>query len=218
MKTSINKSAIIIILLSIFVYSGRVNAQSGENKNRFGLKAGVNISGLLDDNVDDRDPIAGFNGGAFLKVAFSDHIAFQPEVLYSMKGGKLNYDEGALKGSATFRFNYIDVPLLAVINLTPNFNIHGGVFISSLLAAKIKNDANFNGLDSDKDYDKDDFETLDYGLAGGIGIDLDRVSIGARYEYGLNTIGKDQSFLGQSYQFPDARNSTVQVYVSISLF
>lgn len=194
------------------------NAQtSTDRKLRIGLKGGLNVAGLNDENIDDRDPRLGFMGGAFLKIPLSDRVAFQPELLYTMKGGKLNYKEGAINGTATFHFDYIELPLLAVINITPNFNLHGGVYVASLINGKFKNDANFNGLDTDGDLETDDFENLDYGLTGGVAIDIDRVSIGARYEYGMKTIGKERSSLGESYELPDAKNSVFQFYIAISV-
>ena len=64
---------------------------------------------------------------------------------------------------------------------------------------------------------KSDFEMYDWGLVAGAGLDFNKVSLGVRYEYGMKPVGKERSFLGQSYRFPDARNSTIQIYLSISI-
>jgi hypothetical protein len=58
---------------------------------------------------------------------------------------------------------------------------------------------------------------FDYGLVAGAGLDFNIFSLGIRYEYGMKPVGKERSFLGQSYRIPDARNSTIQLYLSISI-
>jgi hypothetical protein len=110
------------------------------------------------------------------------------------------------------------MPLLAVINLTENFNLHGGVYLASLTSVKITNKSTVDLFNFESDLKKSDFEMYDYGFVVGAGLDLNKVSLGVRYEYGMKPVGKERSFLGQSYRVPDARNSTIQVYLSISIF
>ena len=72
-------------------------------------------------------------------------------------------------------------------------------------------------INFESDLKKSDFEMYDWGLVAGAGLDLKKFSVGVRYEYGMKPVGKERSILGQSYRIPDARNSTIQLYLSISI-
>jgi hypothetical protein len=134
-----------------------------------------------------------------------------------MKGSELTYNS-FITGKASFSLNYIEMPLLAVFNLTDNFNIHGGVYLASLSSVKITNKSTTDLIDFESELKKSDFEMYDYGFVAGAGLDFNKISLGVRYEYGMKPVGKERSFLGQSYRIPDARNSTIQVYLSVSIF
>ncbi|MEO8148901.1 MAG: porin family protein [Bacteroidia bacterium] len=207
-----------IISLAAFIFTGNVNAQADrQNNSRFGIKGGLNVSNLIANDVNNNSGKLGFNGGLFLRIALTENISFQPELLYSMKGSELQYHNDFVNGTARFSLNYIDIPILAVINLSRRVNVHGGLYVASLTNVHIKNEADIDAFDFEKELNKDDFEPIDYGLVIGLGGDFDKVSLGIRYEYGLKTVGKEQTFSGQSYRFPDARNSTFQFYLGISI-
>lgn len=202
-----------VLILSITSVKGQ---SSDQNNIRFGIKGGLNISNMYTKDVQDNNTLMGFHGGLFLKLPITSVLAFQPELLYTMKGSVLTYNS-FITGKASFSLNYIEMPLLAVINVTENFNIHGGVYLASLTGVKITNKSSVDLFNFESDLKKSDFEMFDYGLVAGAGLDLNKFSLGIRYEYGLKPVGKERSFLGQPYRIPDARNSTIQLYLSISI-
>jgi hypothetical protein len=63
-----------------------------------------------------------------------------------------------------------------------------------------------------RELNRDDFNTLDYGLTGGIAFDLSGFQIGARYNYGLREVGK-AGIAGALTS--NAKNSVAQVYIGI---
>lgn len=199
----------------VFTTTTTLLAQSDPNGG-FGIKGGLSISNLYAQNVSDKNTILGFNGGVFFKMPITDFIAIQPELLYAQKGAQLKYNT-IVTGSGNFRLNYFEIPVLAVINLTRNFNIHGGVYGAYLASVNIENIAGDGSYDFNKELNRDNFETIDYGLTAGIGFDFSKASIGLSYDYGLKTVGKDKSFLGTTYKFPDANNSNLQIYVSLRI-
>ena len=206
-----------IMTLALILSTSFLKGQSSdENKARFGFKAGLNISNLYTKDVQDKNMILGFNGGLFLKVPLTSNFAFQPELLYTTKGAELTYNS-FVTGKASFSLNYVEVPVLAVINLTNFLNTHGGVYVATLTSVAVKNKSNVDLFNFENELKKSDFEMYDWGLVAGAGLDFNKVSLGIRYEYGMKPVGKERSFLGQSYRFPDARNSTVQIYLSISI-
>jgi hypothetical protein len=95
-------------------------------------------------------------------------------------------------GSNEYRFNlnYVEVPVLAVINLAKNFNLHAGAYAAYLAQA---------------------INRFDYGLVGGLGIDVSAITIGARYNYGLREVGKADNFGSQALK--NSKNSAISLYI-----
>jgi hypothetical protein len=106
---------------------------------KIGIKGGVNLSNLYVDDVKDENMKVGVNIGLFSKIPLTRSFSIQPELLYSNKGSKLTYDN-VLAGQGEYRFNlnYVEMPVLAVVNLTKNINIHAGPYVSYLTSANIK--------------------------------------------------------------------------------
>lgn len=178
-----------------------------------GLKGGVNFTNLyigdLED-VDDENMKVGFNAGLYYRADINSGFAIQPEFLFTQKGTEVQYD-GFLGGSGRYRFNlnYLEVPVLAV-GKVGNFNIHAGPYLGFLVGAKVK-DVDDNGNINDvENLDRDDFNTLDTGIAAGFGLDFDTGTIGLRYNYGFQEIGKNED-AGQATE--NSKNSALQLFV-----
>lgn len=192
------------------------NAQ-GPDGTKFGIKGGVNLSNLYTEDVDDQNVLLGYNLGIFIEMPITSKVSLQPELLYTTKGAELKYDNAFAQGTGKFRLNYIELPLLLKLNVTEKFNLHFGPYAAYLIDSKITNeDANGN-INFESDIDRDDLNKLDFGLAGGFGINFGGFGVGARYNYGLSTVGKEKTILGQSYTFPDSKNSVLSLYATISL-
>jgi hypothetical protein len=203
-----------LLFITAVMFTTSVYGQSEKQDTRFGIKGGVNISNMFTEDVDDKNTVIGFNAGLFLKLPLTSNFSFQPELLYTTKGAELNYSSTLITGSATFTLGYIEMPLLAVINLTENVNIHGGVYLASLTNAKVKNVSDVGLFNFEDELDRSDFEMFDYGLVFGVGLEFDKINLGIRYEYGMQPVGKERPIVGR---IPDARNSTLQFYVGISI-
>ena len=204
-----------IISASSFLLSTSGIAQN-QNNSRLGIKGGFNVTNLIANNTESSDIKLGINGGVFLRVAISDLFSFQPELIYTMKGGKLEYNN-FVNGTAKISMNYLEVPLLAVLNITENINLQGGIYLASLSDVRVKNKGDIGSYNFEEELNKDNFKSFDYGLACGIGGDFDRLSVGIRYDYGVRSIGDKKTFGGQTYRFPDARNSAFQIYLGLSI-
>lgn len=214
MKTRKKIAATLVLLLTT---SLAVNAQSKDSNAEFGFKGGVNFSNMYTEDVDDNNVLTSFNAGIYAKLPISDALAIQPELLYSRKGAELVYDNVFAEGTAKFKLNYIELPVLLKVNLTDNFNIHVGPYFAYLIDAQVTNETDDGTFDFEDNYDNDDFNKFDYGLSAGVGLDFESMGIGVRYNYGLQTVGKDREFAGTTYTVPDGKNSNLSLYLAVRL-
>ncbi|QGY47674.1 outer membrane beta-barrel protein [Maribellus comscasis] len=203
---------IVLIAILTLSFGTLVYAQNSAK----GIKGGLNFSSLSTDGNDDKNLKMGFHAGVFTKIPFSESFAVQPELLYSGKGIKLNYDENAFAdGETKFNLNYIDVPVKLVFNLSEDFEFQFGPYVSYLINANTDTDAEFFGgeYNSSDEMDGDHFNTIDYGLTAGLGFDLDPMIFGLNYNLGLNPVAKDDDISHDL--LGDAKNMVIQVYVGL---
>lgn len=203
---------ILIITLLTIALSSMAFAQNATS----GLKGGLNFSSLSTDGNNDKNLKMGFHAGVFTKIPLSASVALQPELLYSGKGIKLNYDESTVAdGETKFNLNYIDVPVRLVFNLSEDFEFQVGPYFSYLVNANVDTDAEFFGGDviSQDELDRDHFHAFDYGLSAGLGFDLDPLIFGFSYNLGLQQVAKDNDV---SYDLlGNAKNTVIQVYAGL---
>ena len=186
-------------------------------KPRIGVKGGVNFSTLYTENSDNSKMLTGFNVGLFAKLPITKNIALQPEFYYTTKGSEVTYNNLFANGTARFNVNYLEVPLLLMMNITQNFNVHVGPYAGYMVSGKATNKSNVSLFDYENVLNTSDYNRFDAGLAAGVGIDVGALSLGARYSYGLTKVGKERSFFGTTYTFPDASNSVMNFYIGIAL-
>ena len=187
-------------------------ALAQDNPTRIGVKGGVNFSNFRVDDVADNNMKVGLNLGLFAKLPVGPAFSIQPELLYSSKGSKLKYDN-FIQGEGEYRFNlnYLELPVLGVINIGKNFNIHAGPYVAFLTSSNIKDMDDDGTIQGVKEIDVDNFNRFDYGLAAGIGVDVNGFIAGARYNYGLNEVGKSGNLTGELTD--DSKNSAATIYI-----
>jgi Outer membrane protein beta-barrel domain len=215
-QKSFIKRTVLIAFFSVSIISAFSQQQktSGDPTlaPKIGVKGGINFTNLYVDDVEDERMKVGFNLGLFAKLPVTPGLSIQPELLYSVKGSKVTYDLGVL-GSNEYRFNlnYVEVPVLAVINVSKNFNVHAGGYAAYLAQANIKKVVDDGPNDEIADLNEDNFNRFDYGLVGGLGIDIENVTIGARYNYGLREVGKADNFGSRALK--NSKNSAINLYI-----
>ncbi|MCL7988852.1 PorT family protein [Sphingobacterium sp. lm-10] len=144
-----------------------------------GLKAGMNFSSLRSNgNYFDSDSRAGFLAGAWGRVGMLG-LHLQPEVYYSSKNTTI-MAEGE---SQNLRFSTIDVPVLlgTKIGLGPiGARIQAGPIFSFIFDKD-----NVTRFDRDVNF-RDNFAAI----AGGVGVDISKLSLDLRYEHGLGNLNR----------------------------
>lgn len=192
-------------------------SQAQMDDSRIGIKGGLNMSNFYRDNVGDQNIRYGFNVGIFTELAVGESFSIQPELLLSTKGNRATYgtDDGVLElvnaeGEVKTNLTYIDIPVLAKVTFGEVLNVHVGPYASYLIGANASTEGDL--ANDSEDLDRDNFKAWDYGLAAGIGVDLEAVTIGARYNLGLVNIAKSTA---AEAIFDNSKNSALQVYVAV---
>ncbi|MEQ8471575.1 MAG: porin family protein [Marinoscillum sp.] len=174
-----------------------------------GFKGGANFTNLYVDDVDDENMKIGFNAGAYFRGEITENFAIQPEFLFTQKGSEIQYDNILGSGKYRFNLNYLEVPVLAVIKFGP-MNIHAGPYLGFLVGANVKDVDDDGSINDYEELDRDDFNTLDTGISGGIGFDFPSGILGIRYNYGFQEIGQE-GIAGEATE--NSKNSALQLYV-----
>lgn len=205
------KLNICLLCLSFLAVSTQLFAQSP----RVGVKAGLNASNFFinQDDVDDENLRLGLHAGVFGQMMGEDDaVGLQAELLVSTKGASAVYNAFGASQRVTLNSLYLDIPILLVIKLGDVVDLQGGAYGGFLLGASTSTDGDFG--DGYEELDRDNFNSFDYGLAVGLTFNFDVISLGARYNYGLNEVAKSdaaQLFLG------DSKNSVGQVFIALNL-
>ncbi len=216
-KSSIGQKFALLFFAAFLLVFSTLKAQQQQTTSetalstKFGIKGGLNLTNLHSNDFADNQMKAGFNAGIYSKIPVTPGFSIQPELLYSVKGNKSDYSN-FVQGSGQYRFNlgYIELPLLAVVNLAKNFSIHGGGYAAYLAYADIK-DVNNNGhINGITDLNENNFNRWDFGLAGGVAFDIENFTLGARYNYGLSDIGKSGNL--SSNVLGNAKNNGLSIY------
>lgn len=182
---------IIILAIGLFT-AGVVNAQSPI---RFGVKAGLNVPDIIKgdgNNNFDTKVNPGFNAGITLDINLIKGLAFTPELLYATKG----YKASTGVGEFTQTTHFIDVPILATVNLGGSgLNLVVGPQVSFLMKTNNKFENGF--IQTDQDIIEDESDRFKKSLVGGlIGFryDLsDKIDLHGRYALDFQKNNEDGS-------------------------
>ena len=199
------KKLFLVLIAAMFIFTVS-NAQLFT----YGIKGGIGFSSLkmeditgINDGSDVYDLITGdavmgyhFGLQTRIKIAM---ILIQPELYFNAGGGTV---EQVVDGGATellnVKFNRIDIPLLVGVKLGPA-RINVGPVGSFVLSES-----------NDLTELEPDFElftsAMTWGFQAGLGLDISKLSIDARYEGSLSSLGDSFSVGGTDFPL-DARPS-----------
>jgi len=208
------------LLFASFAFAGISFAQT---KPSVSVKAGVTYAGLQGDAVNSVNGLIDFAngaittgskpgvfGGASVNIPLSKEFSIEPGVFYAQKGYEMRGSfsvKGAefLSANARAQLNtsYIDVPVLAKVNLS-GLQLFAGPQVSYLADAKLRTRAGalgFNIINSTTDA-KNQFNEWDVALTGGVGYQFGNgVNITAAYDHGLSRVDRNRNFDAQNRAF-----------------
>ena len=193
---------------ALFAFTNQALAQ----EYRSGIKGSFNLSNFYTDDIDDNNLKAGFSIGFFNEKQIAPAIAIQTELLFTQKGNRSEYRSGPFNGEAKFNLSYIELPVLLEIKAGSAVDINFGPYVSYLINSNITTDGDFGS--SFSEVDRDQLNSFDFGLAGGIGLNFGNAELGARYNLGLSKIAKSNNAQGL---LGDAKNSVIQLYLALGM-
>jgi hypothetical protein len=200
------KSFYLFVLASVATIS--VNAQTTTR-----IQAGINLANItVTDNgrVDDANMLASFQAGVVSDMHLSGALYFQPGVIFSGKGSKVQRGTQGTNGYFRQTFNpfYIEIPanlvVKAPVGTSSHFFVGAGPYLGVGVSGKTKTEGQtiLGGqykVENDIKYSNDDPTTLneeegtgfgivkrfDYGLNGTAGIEGKSIVLGVNYGLGL---------------------------------
>lgn len=179
-----------------------------------GLKVGANLSSFGGDAEGTSSKI-GYHAGAYLNLAFSDKIALQPELLYNVLGSESKYSEVDYTEKDTYSLSYVSIPVMFMYNINKMINIQAGPQANILTSAKLDSSGEADGFKYEmNDVDvKDSFKSADFSINVGVGLNISKLSIAARYCIGVANIAEVDDSVDVS-----VNNNAVQLSVGYRLF
>ena len=188
---------IVLLLIAAVGITAATNAQV-----MFGPMAGLNYS-IVSTSVDEGDaPDAatgiGFFIGGMADIEVSDMFSVRPELHFSVRNSTSEFPEvdlGPLGTIPAFEVTssdyFIELPILANIKPSENFNIHAGPEFAFLIGGKGSSDVEGSEDVTGSDY-TEGRNGVEVGLAVGAAYETDGgLGIGARYTRGLTDLAED---------------------------
>lgn len=167
----------------------------------FGVKAGGNLSSLSGD-VEGMSFIPGFHAGGFAEIKLSEKFAIQPELLFSLEGGKssFEYEDNmtSMRSEETVLLGYINLPVMAKYFVIEGLSLELGPQLGYLVAANSDYEyrSEFNGIvieDSGSEDIKEYMKKTSVGANVGLGYALkNNLYFQARYHLGLSNINDSE--------------------------
>lgn len=187
----------------VFGFASAQDEVKTASKVKYGAKAGINLANIVGDDAGDANMFVGFNAGMFVEIPIANKLTIQPELLYSAQGSK---SSGNLEGydyDATFKLNYINIPVMFKYQVADKFSLEAGPYVGFVTSAKMK--VEVSGFGSDTVDMKDMVKSTDFGLGLGMNYEFsDVVFANARYQAGLTQIG-------DTGEGDDIKNSVFQI-------
>lgn len=174
----------VLLLIVAVAFFGSVKAQSDFN---LGPKLGLNVTNLTNFDMNNK---ASIHIGGFANVKFTDFVGMQVELLYSRQGARDKFHNGdGKKVKNMVRVNYLNIPVLARLNVWDKLNVEVGPQLEFALNGKYVEKVG----DATTKIKMHNLNTVGLSLAVGASYELDMGMIfSARYNIGLtNVFDKD---------------------------
>jgi hypothetical protein len=188
----------------------------GIDLSRKGIKAGLSISNYIDRTSDYENKL-GYCGGFFFTLDINNFLSVQPELLFSLKGGRTELTftgEESPDSLGTYWWNenlyYLEVPLLVKLSIAQSKPLNAFLLCGPAVGIKLKAKYKIDESSIVADGDLADVSSMDYSMIFGAGLEIKIaqkvVSLDGRYVMGLTPC----------FQEGDDKNRVISVMVGYS--
>ena len=179
------KKLMMIAIMMIAAVSA--NAQNEAGQASIKPMAGINLATMT--KTDDSKMRVGLAAGLEFEYGVADNFGISAGVLYSMQGvkGKGYWLGGGGQVDLTYKFDYINVPILANYYIVPGLAIKAGVQPGFNVKKKVAVEA--AGVKEDATVD--DVKGFALSIPVGLSYEFSNVVLDARYNLGVTKAIKD---------------------------
>jgi hypothetical protein len=184
----------------VLVAASVANAQSSASipPRRFGFSLGANSATFSGNDLGSVSRRTGLLAGVLGVFPFSSTVAFEPEVVYSVKGANAS-DPSEPGFSGSVKTSYLQIPALlrfelAAATIGPKPFIYAGPALAFKTSCTFEVHGPGVSDSSSCDDAEGNINSTDFSLIGGIGIAFNAggrtLGLAARYDYGLSKVSK----------------------------
>jgi len=199
-----NKLTLMIAATTLLASNGFAQDSNYDSREKIsvGLKVGANYSNVYDTEGEqfNADSKFGLATGVFVSIPIGKYLGVQPELLFSQKGFQ---GSGSLLGSEysfTRTTNYIDVPLLFAFKPTPVITLLAGPQYSYLTKEKYVFESELVNVDQEEEFENENIRKNILCFLGGVDLNLNKMVIGARVGWDLQTNNGDGTSTTPNYK------------------
>ena len=194
----------------------------GQDGFNAGLKAGWTYAQFQDLNESvtrlSSEPKSYYHIGGYLDAGLTDDLWLGTELLFSVKGGNMFYIRPGSSGEdkVQVRLNYLSIPVLLKYKVGPILLV-GGPGFNFQFDERVEDEDRTVSEIAEEVWDQD-FELT---AIGGLEVNLGRIRLGARYNYGLTDLIEFQTTDENGNNTGEesiGRNSSFDLFVGFSIF
>ena len=166
------------VAIAAMLMTGNLRAQHVN----IGIKAGLNLYNINNDNNSEYDTKAGFHAGLLGHIHVAKHFAIQPELVYSSQGATYTTDNVETR----IKLGYINVPVMFQYMFDNGFRLQAGPQLGLLVNAKSETENSSADI-------KENLNSIDLAMGIGVGYINPKSGFGidARYNLGLSDINEN---------------------------
>ena len=179
-----------------------------------GARTGLSTARVHGADAEQVDARTAFTGGASASLGLSDRLALEIDVLYAPKGGTMT--GSSFNGTITYRFNYIEVPVLVRYTVLPRARLRPALVLGIARAVRLNSsstNASFTGFAYPRQFvfPKTTDNGLVFGATVGAPVGRHQVRLDARYTLGLTHLAGTQFTNSGTVNDPniDLKNGTL---------
>jgi len=179
---------------------GTALTAQAQGAKQFGIVAGVGFASMSGSDLDGLDlgTRTGFVGGFYVSLPVASRISIEPEVLYAMKGMKINNFDISLNN------DYIEIPVLVKYN----FNDKGGPYLLAGPAVGFSISCNEESGSASISCSDDGLSTnTTFGGVLGLGFQKNRFGLEGRYDFDF----------GDAFSEINAKNNVWEILARIMI-